>query len=1500
MLAQYGTSRVRAVANISSNDIDDATTDIRPLHESQDRAGSDLVAFWVSELPRVTAQFCCEHKCFEPGSRQLPVVKERAAELVDNAQIRDEKTKVTAALRGDEACHLLLHLLDVALANHLIDYRAVLSSIQDTAAVLFYSFKSPTSDGLWQAVISLVGRIAARYGLESDCIVAVVDLAQIALEQLHMVSLATQTATIGLVYVLRTRLSCEMDPIVESAVSKCKPGNAQLKHNMGQVILAIYDKDEPLPTAVAESARVLAGDWDSRVRLLWQQIAAKSVRQPPLVPTLPFAALKYNLGDRFGLPQVDYCAVSCCAGALSMADAMLVVKLVVESASNSGFGLSDTTISTIGSLYRATAKVDTELIGVYCACAVVIAGAARRICADELLDSVRRPLLARLVTAVKAQTPFSHHSNVSTEDTDGGMYWILELLFQLCVSDNGAISALLFENAEVRLLLLDAAAACSNIAFAVYVCQVAPGTVVRSNDGPIAWSAVEHMLGAAASDAVCETARRCARSAKQACEALSAMSLDTTSVKDASNRLGKFDESLFEPLAKLDELRIDRSLLCSINTDQQPFLQLEGLVRRPCVVSADLFLQHIDVFCMDGLVTSTPLAGRGALALRITTDSVSWAELIDEQRISGIDICLTHGFVQPVSAFLALQDIAIDQLNRHNMQRWHELYSAAAVAAAYDTGSVDTLRIERHISRYDMTTESSDIDYCFAIPPGCTIDATVVHKHLNNRSSSLGFKAKEAFLYYATSQDRGYSDCINELYTQVLSESTSAIRFTASGTFDAASRLITDMSTSPTHAPRLLTDHLSTAAVEQLAAFIPQLIGMLSFQHHGSPDEAEWLASDSAQSLLELLIHSAPDSVVFYAVVASNSLPLSSSGGARIARLLKLFDSEQVASIRAFIACVNSVAVLPQEQLRWACIKAKSVLAKAVAVIQKSKQLNVSRIVASLQPAYQVLDEYTNLEHLPTPIEKEFINLIPRLRQLLDQLQCADDFCITDAQQQRWRLDGVWADVFKALGTPATLPLTYISPKLARFASAVPIPMLTHPAEPMYFDRVGDMLRVIGSKTRPKLLTMHFHTRAGASVSEQYIFKGSEDLRIDESVMQAFIRLNRVMGTRQLHAGPDQQFVQSELAVYNVVPTAAYGGMIQVVDHAPSLFTLYSQHCAQRTPGDTAEPIQGRQPVGLQQIFADHAKQALAKAELSPTLPPSKWPQAVAEKVYNSLRNTVPSNLLHMRLMRSAASSAHLLVKTQRLVQSIGMASAAGYVLGLGDRHLDNLLVDLNSAQLVHIDFNVCYDFGGVSQIPEQVPYRMTPVLAYMCGSAHDSLAKTPFAMSRGFVRAFASTLQFARMDRDVLANAVVGRSRFRPFMEWCWIEEQRVCEPPSNDPMLTVSLPLPSSLSDISTLEDDPMSVSTQEYIERTGLCPPHAFWPPQDVPKNMSLTEVPFGWRIARGAVDRVHARLQFGALSGASQSECVRQQTVALWEAATSTSRLSRMFAGWASWI
>lgn len=36
---------------------------------------------------------------------------------------------------------------------------------------------------------------------------------------------------------------------------------------------------------------------------------------------------------------------------------------------------------------------------------------------------------------------------------------------------------------------------------------------------------------------------------------------------------------------------------------------------------------------------------------------------------------------------------------------------------------------------------------------------------------------------------------------------------------------------------------------------------------------------------------------------------------------------------------------------------------------------------------------------------------------------------------------------------------------------------------------------------------------------------------------------------------------------------------------------------------------------------------------------------------------------------------------------SIATTSMAGYILGLGDRHLNNILIDQATAEVIHIDF---------------------------------------------------------------------------------------------------------------------------------------------------------------------------------------------------------------------
>jgi ataxia telangiectasia mutated family protein len=65
-------------------------------------------------------------------------------------------------------------------------------------------------------------------------------------------------------------------------------------------------------------------------------------------------------------------------------------------------------------------------------------------------------------------------------------------------------------------------------------------------------------------------------------------------------------------------------------------------------------------------------------------------------------------------------------------------------------------------------------------------------------------------------------------------------------------------------------------------------------------------------------------------------------------------------------------------------------------------------------------------------------------------------------------------------------------------------------------------------------------------------------------------------------------------------------------------------------------------------------------------------------------------------------------VKRLAYTRSTAAISILGHVLGLGDRHGHNILLDERSGEVVHIDLGVTFEMGRVLPIPEVVPFRLT------------------------------------------------------------------------------------------------------------------------------------------------------------------------------------------------
>ncbi|XP_053992424.1 uncharacterized protein LOC128883761 isoform X2 [Hylaeus volcanicus] len=58
--------------------------------------------------------------------------------------------------------------------------------------------------------------------------------------------------------------------------------------------------------------------------------------------------------------------------------------------------------------------------------------------------------------------------------------------------------------------------------------------------------------------------------------------------------------------------------------------------------------------------------------------------------------------------------------------------------------------------------------------------------------------------------------------------------------------------------------------------------------------------------------------------------------------------------------------------------------------------------------------------------------------------------------------------------------------------------------------------------------------------------------------------------------------------------------------------------------------------------------------------------------------------------------------------ESLASWSVLGYVFGLGDRHGENILINIKTGQIVHVDFDCLFEKGLKLPVPEIVPFRLT------------------------------------------------------------------------------------------------------------------------------------------------------------------------------------------------
>ena len=239
---------------------------------------------------------------------------------------------------------------------------------------------------------------------------------------------------------------------------------------------------------------------------------------------------------------------------------------------------------------------------------------------------------------------------------------------------------------------------------------------------------------------------------------------------------------------------------------------------------------------------------------------------------------------------------------------------------------------------------------------------------------------------------------------------------------------------------------------------------------------------------------------------------------------------------------------------------------------------------------------------------------------------------------------------------------------------------------PVFLKKMDKFLYVLNTKQKPRKISF-----IGTDNKEyKYLLKSHEDLRQDERIIQVFNFVNSMLSLNKETSNKNLL-----ITIYPVIPLSHITGLIGFLPNCDTISHLITE---ERKTNNLIANIE------LNSLFQLYPKYdsgtLLSKVE-----------------AFKEVNRNTPGLELNNIIWTKSVNCESWLVRRTNYSRSLSVMSVVGYILGLGDRHPNNLMMDRQNGKIIHIDYGDCFEIAMKrNKFPEKVPFRLTRMLVKALG----------------------------------------------------------------------------------------------------------------------------------------------------------------------------------------